>query len=242
MPNNKSVLIVYLFLLGLFQFGFSQSNNLNSEKVYYVAFDSIIGIENTELYNGKRYVDRFRSSKENHRFYKDFTFVNGYVVYNNQPYYNLNLKYDLFEGVLITKLKGDKKFFNMVFITNDVQEFKIHDSRFVNINNYINSKDFTGFAELLYEGEHIVVLKKHDKKKTDKIKEQSVIYEFKPITSFIVTNRTTIATIKSKKDFKSIFPDKMEAVNTFYKNNKSLNKSNPDLFITRLSELINNLN
>ncbi len=238
---NKTFLL-FSFLLISFQSGFSQSDDYKEEKNYYLAFDSIVGAANTGLYNGKRYIDRFRSSKENHRFFKDYAFANGYVMYNNQPYFNINLMYDLYEDILIAKLKGDKNFFNMVFISNDVKEFNIYDTHFVNILNYSNDDNTPGFAELLYESDKLVLLKKYEKDKKDKLKRQTVVHEFNLVTSYLVSNGDNLTAIKSKKDFKTIFPNKIDSIYAYYKDNKSLQENNPDLFMIKLAQLINNLN
>lgn len=241
MPIDKTSLL-FFFLLISFQSGYSQSEDYKEEKNYYLAFDSIVGAANTGLYNGKRYIDRFRSSEENHRFFKDYNFVQGYVLYNGQPYFNVNLKYDLFENLLIAKLKGNKNFFNMVFISNDVKEFNIYDTHFVNILNYSNDGKTQGFAELLYESDKLVLLKKYGKDKKDKLKRQMVVHEFSLVTSYLVSNGDNLTVIKSKKDFKAIFPNKIDSIYAYYKDNKSIQENNPDLFMIKLAQLINNLN
>ncbi|WP_191859484.1 hypothetical protein [Hanstruepera ponticola] len=234
-PFYYSLLLQLLFL----QYSQAQLNSVPSE--YYLAFDSIIGVENSGLYNGKRYIERYRSSEDNHHFFKDYNFVDGSVVYNNQPFFNLKIKYDLYEDVLVANLKGDKKFFNMVFINQQVHEFNIHGHYFVNINAYSSSDNFSGFAELLYTQNDVSLLKKHLKEKKDKIKGQTVFHEFKARSIYLVLINGSLTTIKSKKDFKNIYPEKYSEINSFYKENKFLQEKNSDSFMIRLIDEINKI-
>lgn len=227
---NKAFIPFILFCI-LFQVTYSQTNN--NEKAYYIAFDSIVGKENTALYNGKRYVDRYRSSKDNHRYFLDSDFLLGDVLYNEQPFFNLNLKYDLFEDILITKLSGDKNFFNMVLITEHVDQFTIQGHQFRNISIY-NHSEYRRFAESLYSGTELELLKKLVKVKTDRIKGQSVIHEFNEDNIYLVTYNGKLEVIKSKNNLKKLIPEKAKKITVFYKNHKSLMNSNPDVFMKRL--------
>ncbi len=232
---TKKIALLF-FLLCLFQSTFSQINN--EDKAYYLAFDSIIGQENTSLYNGKRYVDRYRSLENKHRYFLQSKFQKGHVVYNQQPFFNINLKYDLFEDVLIAKLSGNKSFFNMVFISEHVEKFSIQEHQFINLNVFENS-NFTGFAEIIYSGNDLILLKKWTKEKKDNIRGQAVVYEFDENLMYIVSNKGKLETIKSKNSLKKLIPEKSSIINEFYRDQKPLLKSNPDLFMKQLIIKIN---
>ncbi len=236
---SRRIIARFFFLFGLIQFAFSQTNN--SDQAYYTAFDSIVGQVNSSLFNGKRYVDKYRSTDDNHRFFWKSKFIKGDVTYYQQPFFNIDLKYDLFEDVLITKLPGEKNFFNMVFTTEHLKQFNIQGHHFINITS-VGETSFKGFAEILYKGTEIVLLKKWFKDKSDRIVGQSVVHKFDVNFIFLVSFNGKLDVINSKSDLKKLIPDKSNEINSFYKEQKSVLKSDPDSFMKQLIiQLDNNI-
>ena len=231
---NKTTFLLYLFLI-LFQTVYSQSDSFKTEKTYYLAFDSIVGIENSVLYNGKRYIDRYRSTKGNHRYYQNFNFTNGNLIYNNQPFFNIPLKYDLQADVLVIKITGDNAFFNLELITEKVSEFWLSNAHFVNIS-VIDSKEFNGFAELLYSGDQIILYQKAKKTIRERLKNNGVIHEFNEVNTFIFKFKNYVYKIDSKKSLKKIFPSQSNLINAFYAKYKHTQKTNQEKFYKELIE------
>ena len=224
--------LICAFLLIFFaQSTFSQSNN--NESRYYTAYDSVIGLESSALYNGKRYIDRYRSTENNHRFYEDFNFVKSSLVYDNQPFYNIPIKYDLYAGVLVVKLKGDNAFFNLELITENVSEFWLSNTHFVNLSS-VNSNEYQGFAKILYSGNNVLLYSKLHKSIRELLNKKSITYQFNDDNTFLIQLNTQLKEIDSKKSLKKLMPLQAKFIDTFYSENKVLLKSNQELFLTRL--------
>lgn len=225
----KTLAVVLLIILNSYQ---TVAQNTNDTHAYYLAFDSIVGQENTALYNGKRYIEKYRATSENHLFYKDVDFLKGALVYSDQPFYNQYLKYDLLNDVLIVKPSGDKSYFNIELISEFLQEFTIENTLFVNLSQI--SSQQKGFAELVYKGNAFLLLRKLEKKIKERIKNEKLFYEFIESYHFLVAYQNKVEVIDSKRSLKKFIPEKASEIDAFYRSNKTLLKVNPDLFMERL--------
>lgn len=75
-----------------------------NKKDHYIWFDNIIGYENSGIYNGTLFLEKYKTESNNHHFFLDNKYKLGNLIYDNQPYYNVYLKYDIYEDELIAKL------------------------------------------------------------------------------------------------------------------------------------------
>jgi len=66
---------------------FSQDVNKTKENIY----DNIVGLENTGLFNGKRYYNAYKATPDNNNFFFSPYFVKGVVVYDNQVYTHIDM-------------------------------------------------------------------------------------------------------------------------------------------------------
>ena len=67
----------------------------------YLWFDSMVDAKSTNLYNGVIEVEQYRMTKGKDKFYQTRSFQLGTLYYNGQPYHFVQLKYDLYEDVLL---------------------------------------------------------------------------------------------------------------------------------------------
>ncbi len=222
----------FIFLL-FFQIVHSQSDSYS--KPYYLAFDSIVGHDYTPLYNGVRFIDSYRTSKTNHRYFESYDFIKGDIFFDNQPFYNLNLKYDLYKDVLISQLEGDKSFFVLELNTSKLASFTLDERHFVNIfNDSLSQLGINGFLEEKYTGNHISFYVKHTKDKKERINRKQVVHVFNLKKIYVLKFRNNFFIVGSKRDFKNVFPNDMKTINYFYKNYKILLKTDPTTFTENL--------
>jgi len=219
--------------------------NLNAQdssemKVSYLAFDSIVNIENTNLINGSRFTDNYRSTKQNHRFFNSYEFLTGSLIYEAQPFFDLNIKYDLYKDQVILQLPNEKNYFNVNLITDKISEFKIGNQQFKNFKNHASllKLNMTGFLEIIHSSEVLNLYVKHKKSRKEVIKRNRLEHLFKARKSYLLLYNDIFYLIKSKKDVKRIFPNFTKFINEHY-TNSGLLKRNPDIFMVNLFKGIN---
>ncbi len=192
-------------------------NTLNS-------IDQIIGLQNTELYNGTKYVEYYRTINENHKFFESNDFLIGSLVYSNQYYGNVPLKYDLDADDILLDISHLKKFPVLKLYKNRLSEFSIKGKKFINIGDKI-SKITKGFHEVLWFSDDIKLLKKHKKEKLKRYSTKFVHYEFFDESSYFFEYNNQIYSLNKKSDLLGVFPVYRKEINQLY--NKRLVKINP---------------
>ena len=94
--NQLTTLMKIHFAIALFFSMSIYSQVSNETKAAYNLYDEIIGLENTALSYGKYYSEKYRTLDNNHQY-----FVKGNVTYQNKTFYNVYLKYNTSEDLLI---------------------------------------------------------------------------------------------------------------------------------------------
>ncbi|WP_188463765.1 hypothetical protein [Bizionia arctica] len=202
----------------------------------YAAYDSIVGYDHTLLYNGLRYIDEYRTTKTNHRYFEFYDFTKGNVVYDGQAFNNLDLKYDLFNDVLIVKLKNDRSYFNLQLNNSKLSSFSINNNLFINFHQEYNIADFNfeGILKEIYNGQNLQLYSKYIKRKRDKLSREKVEYIFYREDTYLILLNKTFYKINSKNNLKKIFPNQTKIINDFYSNNKVLLEYDPETFIKNI--------
>ena len=214
-----SFLFIVLFLL---------SGAIHAQEAYLKSalqsIDQAIGLENTELYNGTKYVDYYRTINENHKFFESNDFLIGSLVYGNQYYGNVPLKYDLDADDILLDISHLKKFPVLKLYKNRLSEFSIKGKNFINIGDK-TSKITKGFHEVLWFSDDIKLLKKHKKEKLKRYSTKFVHYEFFDESSYFFEYNNQIYSLNKKSDLLRVFPAYRKEINQLY--NKRLVKINP---------------
>lgn len=209
---------------------FSQINDGRS--AYYKAFDAIVGVGNTGLYNGVEFEAPFNIYNNKHQFFKEADFSIGDVVYNGQPYFDVLMKYDTWQDDLIVKLPTDVSFHLLRLIPEKVERFNIYGADFINTaRNDANFKiKNLGIIQVLFEGVEIGVGRKHRKIKEEKLnKEFYTLFEDKSRYYMFYKGKTY--QVNSKKDIIAIIPEFKKEVKATYKEGRALKKSDYDSFL-----------
>ena len=216
--------IITSLFLGLFLFSFA----INAQEVYLknalLTIDQAIGLENTELYNGTKYVEYYRTINENHKFFESNDFLIGSIVYRNQYYDNVLLKYDLDADDILLDISHLNKFPVLKLYKNSISKFNLKDRNFINIGDK-TSNITKGFHELLWFSADLKFLKKHHKQKLKRFSTKFVHYEFFDDSGYFFEYNNQIHPLNKKGDLLKVFPDFRKEINQLY--NKRLVKINP---------------
>lgn len=214
------------------------STTSNLEKDTYNWFDSIIGQKNSELSLGPKFFNQIRTINDNHQYYISKKFQTGEITFNEQPYYNVKMKYDIHLDKIIIQLSNKLEKYSLLLETNQIQGFSLENKKFINISN--NSNTY-GFVEKLKEGK-ITLYKKHFKKRFKKLDKRFKYSHFKDDSFFLISYKNKLTEIRSKSDLSKQFPSIKKEINKLY---RTINlPKNTDLFmidlITKIELLISN--
>ena len=111
----------------------SMNGQNNTEVNYYNLFDQEVGVANTALYQGVVYTEKYRTINGNTQYYKTRDFLKGSVCYEGQCYYDLNLKYDVYEDQVLLKLIGKAGGGTVQLFKDKIESFQINGSDFVKL-------------------------------------------------------------------------------------------------------------
>lgn len=237
---NSTPIFSYLFILFILSSNIvilAQSNQ--EEKNYYNWFDQNIGHENTALFNGELHSRTYRTEDGNHNFLVNNDFAKGTLDLSNQKYYGILLKYDIYNDELIAKLQnsfGSDSYIqlNKAFI----KAFTIHNKDFKFFNIETETILINGFLEVTHPSDIVSLLTKHYMLKQEYIVENLIYNKFSKKEKNILFYKNTYYEIDGKKDLKKIFPEQKKQINSFYKNYKSLKKSNGNVFMKKIIQQI----
>jgi len=237
------IFTVLIFIFSSSSLSAQDIKNYDEEK-YYSWFDKQVGLENTSINNGIRYKELYRVKNNKHKFYKNPSFIIGDIIYDDQPYFNIEMKYDLFDDQIIVNLTQETGKSMFQLIKEKVNYFTLDNRNFINIfekkvnnsSNYLN-----GFYEILIKNETLILYKKHKKIRIKQLENSIVYSEFKDSNEFYIFSNNDYNIIKSKVDLIRVFPNYKKEINSFYKDNRILLKSDYDLFLINASKYLNNL-
>ena len=201
-------------------------------KTYYNWFDVQTGVQNKKVYNGTAYVEKYRTINEKHKFFSSYEFLPGSLSFEGQPFYSLELKYDLYEDQLLLNSKGAIGTV-LRLNTDQVNSFSIASHKFINLKQYNkNGLEVSGFYEILLETRSFILLKKNKKSSLKKIKGKRIYYEFKNDNQNLLFYENVYYELNKKRDLLRLFPKFKKIINSYY--NTSRNTSDTDSFMKAL--------
>ncbi|PKD17134.1 hypothetical protein APR41_06790 [Salegentibacter salinarum] len=229
----------YFFLFFILISSATFSQNYSEEKIY-SWYDKQVGIENSGLFRGIEYVETDRMINEKHKFFQIQNFQIGSVVYDGQPYYDLPLKYNVYDDLLLINLQYGER--NSIFqlFSDKVDLFEINGKKF----RYLkadNDSDIIGFYEVINEEGQFKIFKKHLKNRME-IRDRSVAYsEFSTADpDYIFQFKNEYFDLDNRRDLFSLFPNLKSEIRSFYNANRKQSRDNPDVFMSKLAAEMNN--
>ncbi len=206
----------------------------------YEVFDFYVGHTNTGVFDGVEYYERYPVRNNKHKFFFSPNFQLGTLVYGNEPYFQVPLKYDVYDDVLIARNPAVRSTTITALASEKVRSFTIDNYRFIRLDESSDKGDeLTGFFEVLFEKDDLVLLKKHRKKMFKKT-ENGVYYEFKDTSWFVYVNKGVYVKLKSESSLFDLFPNSKEFIKNYAQSNSTIKEENYDLFLVSLfNELTN---
>lgn len=242
--GKKYTIRFILILLFLFITNSFYSQTQSSQKDYYKWFDNYIGIENTSIFNGLRYKEEFRTLEGNHKFYLTPNFIKADIVYDGQSYFDIKMKYDLYEDHIIVNLATNSGSSILQLLSDKIESFTIKGHNFIKLldNHTTNSNDIiTGIFEIAYKNSNLILYKKNKKIAKKHLTKKYIYYSFSKKNQYYFYFNNDFYIINSKSSVVKIFPNYKKEINSFYNKNKNLLNSDFDAFIMQLSVRISNL-
>ncbi|QOG02752.1 hypothetical protein [Flavobacterium sp. MDT1-60] len=243
---------IFLILFGLFL----NICALHSQTTYNKTpinnwFDNTIGKENLAIYNGSRHVNYYITLDKSHSYYASRKFTTGSLKYEDQDYYNVELKYDVNNDILVCRPIGEFDYMGINVIKEKTANFSIYDKQFVNIN-YENPSCpvfMTGYYQEIIFSKNNILYIKHHKSRTKVIDTKTIsdgvnqnsTDEFKEKNEFILKYKEAYYRISSKSDIIKIFPEYKSTIKKYYNNNAQLEESDNKVFIENLIKEINTI-
>ena len=238
MDNFRLYLLTALLILALIPGVQAQDS---SQRAYYNWFDSQVGVENTGLFNGIRYRELYRVRDGKHKFFQSPEFLTGNLLYDGQPYYDIPMKYDLFEDELIIELQANSGTSILKLLKDEVDGIEIDGHTFRHLRGtkvFRSGDDIDGLFEVLSETSSILLLKKHLKLRKKVLEDKMVLNEFREDDDYFIRYDGLYYPFRNKNDLIKAFPGSKKEINDFYSGSKYLLKTDPDLFMIRIVERI----
>ena len=214
------------FLVGLLALTDSYAQHDKVENLYRW-FDATIGEENSGLYYAVAYIDEYLTINDQHRYFKSPYFEVGTLYYEGQPYFEVLMKYDLFEDQLITDTKNISGLPSLQMRKQSVDSFSIHGQRFINLaRKYEHLVKANEFYTVIYETAYFTLLKKFRKKDIRKLDRKRVYYNFKEDNKYALFIEGTVVNIRNRNDIKKQFPALKKTINHHYRSVRSSTNDN----------------
>ena len=233
---KSSYLIYSVFFISLSCF----SQNYSEDKIY-SWYDEQTGIENSSLFRGIEYVEADRMINEKHKFFDSQEFQKGSVTYDGQFYPNVSLQYNIYDDLLLVNLQHGQRNSFFQLIGEKVNYFQINDYKFKYLRAENNS-DIIGFYEVINEEGEFKIYKKHLKNRMQ-LRDKSIAYsEFTSANpDYIFHFKNDFFDLDNQRDLFSKFPDLKSEIRNFYSDNRRESRDNPDVFMKKLGDEMNDL-
>ncbi len=207
----------------------------------YIWFDKTIGQDNSGVFKGISYVEKYMVIGDRHKFFMQPNFVKGSVKYEGQDYYDLDLKYDVFADELIVRHPGIIGSPLVQLFKERISRFQIEGHHFIRVVDKTSNSDISGFVEVIREGRNLAFYKKHKKSILKKSAEGVVYYQFKDRWQYFIGHNAGFFKIKTIKDINTLFPDYRKQLNDIGAKYKGLKKSDFENYIGSILTDFDNL-
>jgi len=232
-----------LFLISILFTCFSTSiHGQTANNSLYEAFDKTVGKNNSGLNNGKIHLNTLRQINDTHRYFGIDKYRTGNVIYDNQEYTGVSLKYDVLNDVLISKVNGENNTIGINLIRDKTAAFYLDGKKFVNLNfgNPTVPSFVNGFYEEYTENSKLALFTKFSKTKVEVLQNDGVFYRFEQNIEYILGYQGNYYRINSAKDAIRILPEQEKNINDYYGMNAAMERTDKPMFMKNLIKYISN--
>jgi hypothetical protein len=239
MYSSWSKITILLFLLTVF--GYKSHSQATTKPSLYNWFDTKKGKESIDLNNGPLHTNPYKTLGDNSMYYLADKYSKETIFYDNQPYYEANLKYDVHRDIIVFNPYGQPENIGINLIQEKTKSFSLHGKKFVNLSSYQTPllQFIKGYYEEHIIGTEMTLYTKYHKAIKEFISNDRLYHSFSEKNNFILRYKDTFHKINSKKEIELVFPQYKNKIKTYYSENKKIEKSNNALFTANLLNYIN---
>ncbi len=209
------------------------------DSVTYQAYDDLMGLENTELYNGPEYASPHGASWDgSHVYLKSPIFTPGDLVYGGQPYSKVLMTYDLLTDNVIVRSNDGLSTFKIRMIPGHLSRFSLHGRAFVRLTDTDLALEGHHFFEVAFVREKVALFVKHAKKIKRETVDGVLQHRFIPSNYYLLKYQGIFHVVHSTRDFKQICPDRYEDIRSLRKEYRAAHKENPDRLMLMIAEYL----
>jgi len=236
--KKKSLSILFFGLFLNISSIHSQSSNKTS---VYNWFDKTTNKESLPINNGKLHTNFDKIIGTVDRYYNS-EFASGNLGYEEQEYFDVQLKYDIYKDEIILKSPGEG-LIEINLIKENVQYFKLLDKKFINLNidKKLPANARGGYYEESVIGKKFTFYIKHYKDKKEILKGTETFIDYYHKNEFVLFTQGKYTNVDSKNELLKLFPNDKNKINDYYLMNRNLRKENEARFMENLMRYINNI-
>lgn len=230
---------LFLFLLIVLSFSAQAQKEIAYPEAFEV-FDYYVGHTNSGIFDGVEYYEKYPVRNNKHKFFDSPNFQLGALVYGNEAYFQVPLKYDVYDDVLLARNPATQPANITALDTDKISSFTIGNFNFIRISKSTDKgEELTGFFEVLFDHSDVVLMKKHRKKMFKKT-ENGVFYEFKDNPWYLIANKDVFLRLKNENSLIEVFPESREFIKEYIRSKRSLKEENYDQYIVSLFNELKN--
>ena len=190
---------------------------------------------NSSIYNGIEHIG-YSSSIEGMAYLNTIDWQKGTIVYRDQPYTGVFLKYDLVKDEVI--LRHFNGFTGVILFTPRISSFTMDDLRFVNLPD-LNGKGGGVYQQILVGA--LSLYAKHTKKIDEILLPGRVERKIVEKNTFYIMKDGILYTVRNEKDVMNLVKDKKNEVRSRLKGSGLKYRKTPGAFLTTVISYYNQL-
>ena len=155
-------------------------------------------------------------------YFLDSDWINGMVVIKGDKFSNLNVKYNvnLEELILKKEKENQESHIPIVLNYNFIDSFELEGHHFINLSVMPFGDELAGFAELIYQGE-IIFLIKHTKEFLNRYSQSNPYGAYSKLNStYYIYETETLTRLGTKKSFLNYFEPIRKEIKKFMRQNR----------------------
>jgi hypothetical protein len=205
-------------------------------KLYKDAFHN-----HTKILTGK-YRNEYYKGINGHPYYDEIIWENGFVIYENQQYDSIEIKYDIYSDLLLVKYIDQEGYIRPVQLYSaKVNAFQINDHHFINVAGDSSKDHISGFFDLLLDGEIASVLAKRRKEVNQSTTLTSLENRFVIHDKLYIRIDQQYYEAKNRKSILEILSDRKSELKSFLKLNKKRFKKDQEKELIEIVKYYNSI-
>ena len=182
-------------------------------------YDQAIG-RNSFLYTGKNYYNR-HDQVQGHPFFTDDYWEYGSIIFENQRFDSIYLKYDVYDDLLLVEHFSSSGIMTAMQIHKPkVSGFELFGHRFLQIMDDSTAKIKPGFYDNLYDGNNVQLLCKWKKELVKNMSAGSYSEEFMDKQRFFIVKGGEYFPVRNRSSLIKILEDQKKEIKRFIRQNK----------------------